>query len=214
MSYRSLDINRRFGEKHLLQFQGRRAGQARNYHEDCSQFSFTSDLPFNPENRSSMFLRHVALLSTDYKVLHRRRQNSQIYIYIYITRFMKQKTKNKRTLLGCDAVWIFLEPTFRRNGIRELGTLAVTTNWSTLRRNTLTRATRRHIPKDGILHNHCRENHKSYKSLRKLSELMRNEQFSKHVVICTGRQLMRGYWNLWDYNGRVMRPGWGDKKCT
>jgi hypothetical protein len=39
--------------------------------------------------------------------------------------------------------------------IGELGTtLAVTTNWRTLRRNT--------IPEDAILHIHCRENFKSY----------------------------------------------------
>jgi hypothetical protein len=29
----------------------------------------------------------------------------------------------------------------------------------------LTRATRRHIPEDAILHSHCRENLKSYKEL-------------------------------------------------
>jgi hypothetical protein len=76
--------------------------------------------------------------------------------------------------------------------IGELGTLAVTSNRSTLRRNTMvlvtanvvhssqilvtlmmeairssetsvfTRATWRTIPADGILHSHCRENHKSY----------------------------------------------------
>jgi hypothetical protein len=56
--------------------------------------------------------------------------------------------------------------------IGELGTLAVTSNQRTLRRNTkrlsfyetsvLTRATERNIPGDTILHNHHRENHKSY----------------------------------------------------
>jgi hypothetical protein len=40
--------------------------------------------------------------------------------------------------------------------------LAVTSNRRTLRRNTLTRATRRNIPEDAILHSHRRENLKSY----------------------------------------------------
>jgi hypothetical protein len=40
--------------------------------------------------------------------------------------------------------------------IGELGTLAVTNNGSTVRRNT-----RRNIPKDGILHSRLRENLKS-----------------------------------------------------
>jgi hypothetical protein len=49
---------------------------------------------------------------------------------------------------------------FRR--IDELGTtLAVTSNRLRLRRNT--KATRRNIPEDGILHSHRRENLKSYK---------------------------------------------------
>jgi hypothetical protein len=42
--------------------------------------------------------------------------------------------------------------------MNELGTLAVTSNWSTLRG---TRATRRHIPEDGVLHSHRRDNLKS-----------------------------------------------------
>jgi hypothetical protein len=49
--------------------------------------------------------------------------------------------------------------------IGELGTLAVTSNRSTLLRNTkldLTRATRHNIPDDGILLSHRRENLKSY----------------------------------------------------
>jgi hypothetical protein len=47
--------------------------------------------------------------------------------------------------------------------IGELGiTLAVTANPHTLRRNVLTRSTRRNIPEDAILHSHRRENLKSY----------------------------------------------------
>jgi hypothetical protein len=44
--------------------------------------------------------------------------------------------------------------------IGELGTLAVTSNRSVLRR-----VTRRNIPEDGILHSHRRENLKSYTSM-------------------------------------------------
>jgi hypothetical protein len=44
--------------------------------------------------------------------------------------------------------------------IGELGTLAVTTNRRTLRRNT--RAIRCNNPEDGILHSYRRENLKSY----------------------------------------------------
>jgi hypothetical protein len=56
---------------------------------------------------------------------------------------------------------------FRVTRIVELGTtLAVTSNWHTLRRNTetsiLTRATRPIISEDTILHSHRRENLKSY----------------------------------------------------
>jgi hypothetical protein len=48
--------------------------------------------------------------------------------------------------------------------IGELGTkLAVTSNRSMLRSTSvLTRATRHHVPGDGILHSHRSENHKSY----------------------------------------------------
>jgi hypothetical protein len=52
--------------------------------------------------------------------------------------------------------------------ISELGTLAETSNRSTLRRNTtpvLTRAILRHIPEDGILHSYRRETLKSYITL-------------------------------------------------
>jgi hypothetical protein len=53
----------------------------------------------------------------------------------------------------------------RVTSIAELGTTqAATSNRRTLRRNTtvLTRATRRNIPEDDILHSHRRENLKSY----------------------------------------------------
>jgi hypothetical protein len=52
--------------------------------------------------------------------------------------------------------------------IVELGTLAVTSNRRTLRRNTKTTnfvATRCNIPEDGILHSQCCENLKSYIAL-------------------------------------------------
>jgi hypothetical protein len=53
-----------------------------------------------------------------------------------------------------------ITPIIKVKRIRELGTtLAVTSNWSTLRRTSvLTRVTGRHIPEDGILHRHRREN--------------------------------------------------------
>jgi hypothetical protein len=62
--------------------------------------------------------------------------------------------------LRCDASWVSLEPTaynFRVEKLSELGTaLAVT--------SVLTRATRRDITEDGILHSHCSAYLKSYKS--------------------------------------------------
>jgi hypothetical protein len=56
---------------------------------------------------------------------------------------------------------------FRMTRIGELGTtLAVTSNGSRLGRNTvLTRATRRQIPEDDILHSHRHENLKTYMAL-------------------------------------------------
>jgi hypothetical protein len=54
----------------------------------------------------------------------------------------------------------------RLRRIGELGTtLAVNSNRSTQRSVVLTRATRRHIPEDDILHSHCRGNLQSYKAL-------------------------------------------------
>jgi hypothetical protein len=59
----------------------------------------------------------------------------------------------------------------RATRIGELGTtLHITSNQCTLRRSSsetlvLTRATRRNIPEDDILHSHCRENLKSYIAL-------------------------------------------------
>jgi hypothetical protein len=54
----------------------------------------------------------------------------------------------------------------------ELGTmLAIISNRSSLHRNTT--VTQRHIPEDGILHSHRRENLKSYElSLLRLSEVI------------------------------------------
>jgi hypothetical protein len=46
--------------------------------------------------------------------------------------------------------------------IGELVTLAGTSNQFTLHASVLTRATRRNIPEDGILHSHRRENLKSF----------------------------------------------------
>jgi hypothetical protein len=48
--------------------------------------------------------------------------------------------------------------------IGELGTTqAATSNRRTQRTSVLTRATRRNIPEDAILHSHCHENLKSYR---------------------------------------------------
>jgi hypothetical protein len=82
--------------------------------------------------------------------------------------------KKKCRLLECDVVWLLLEPTFRGNisppssqkRNSELGTtLAVTSKVLTLmmeairssETSVLIRATQRHIPEDGILHNNRRE---------------------------------------------------------
>jgi hypothetical protein len=54
--------------------------------------------------------------------------------------------------------------------ISKLGTLAVLSNWSTLRRNS-------YIPEDDILHGHRRENLKSYKMWTQF-----NERFGKFLV--------------------------------
>jgi hypothetical protein len=80
-------------------------------------------------------------------------------------------------------MWLLYEPTFRRNVSphhRNLLQLLVTANvvpsllilltltMVALRSSetkALTRAIRRNIPEDGILHSHCRENLKSYVGL-------------------------------------------------
>jgi hypothetical protein len=63
------------------------------------------------------------------------------------------------TLVRTDVTEEFSASFIRVTRIGELGTLAVTSNRRTRR---LTRATRRNIPEDGILHSHRRENLKSY----------------------------------------------------
>jgi hypothetical protein len=77
--------------------------------------------------------------------------------------------------LGCYVMWLLLTDIsekcsafiIRVTRISELGTmLAVTSNWCTLQRNTMRepRATQCNIPENGILHSHCHENLKSYKT--------------------------------------------------
>jgi hypothetical protein len=72
--------------------------------------------------------------------------------------------------------------------ISELGTtLAATSNRRTLGRNTtvLTRATRRYIPEDTILHSHRRENLKSYK-LFLIYKLKSKEYTEYTAAYCSG----------------------------
>jgi hypothetical protein len=72
-------------------------------------------------------------------------------------------------LLGCDSLAI-VRPDVSEERIASIikvtlfsdlrTTLAVSSNRSTLR--SFTRATRRHVPEDGVIHSHHRETHKSY----------------------------------------------------
>jgi hypothetical protein len=103
----------------------------------------------------------------------RWRTKANEYKSVYITYTTRRETYSPVHITGlseeCNASIISVKI------IDELGkTLATTSNRRMLRRNTmlhcyetliLTRATRRNIPEDGILHSHRRENFKSYISL-------------------------------------------------
>jgi hypothetical protein len=79
----------------------------------------------------------------------------------------------------------------------------------------LTRATRRNIPEDTILHSHRRENLKSYTSWedlqRQLQNIYRIHEYSEMTKPChaSGGQLLASYrdgkviWDLWWINGNM-----------
>jgi hypothetical protein len=71
-----LKVNRRFGGKCHLHFQGQRIRNARNQSPmpaKCFHAGFLLGLFLYPEDRGDMFLRNVGLLSTDYTALYSRR---------------------------------------------------------------------------------------------------------------------------------------------
>jgi hypothetical protein len=78
-------------------------------------------------------------------------------------------------LVGTDVSEELSASIIRVTRIGELGTLTVTSNWRTLKRNT-------NIPKDGILHSHCRENLKSYRLYNELYHLL---QWGTKIMIMT-----------------------------
>jgi hypothetical protein len=137
-----------------------------NPHQECDLQTKYHMLVHSIGNYINIFVSNVILMNTLCK-------------WIIQSSVMWRRVTFVRSKVSEDRVAYI----FRVTRIGELGTSAVTSNWSTLRRNTnykkkgalsfeisvLTRVTRRHIPEDGILHSRRRENLKSYTALTGLS---------------------------------------------